>query len=385
MQTRNIAFWQRSPSPHQSAYIRAMAELPGIENVRAVFIRDLDLWRRSMGWSRPNFGSVDVICNPDTHVFDTLLNERGAECTNIVSEIIAEPGLRRVVTHAGNQKALIGLLSEGRDWRGIKGLLRRLHSFGCERRYTDNIDFVLAIGYQAKKWYTDVGIPPDKIFDFCYVVEKENDENSELGLSSSDGILKILFVGQLISRKRLTVLLKALGNLRVSPWRLSIIGEGVEKERLLSLAQELRISTLVEFRGFQDNAAVREAISTADLLVLPSHWDGWGAVINEALMAGTRVVCSDFCGAAELVRNTPYGGVFACNSVDDLVRELSAQIAKGPVSAKERAEIRRYSEAITGPVVAQYLKEIIDHVSGNNPVRPIAPWKRSLQQLEMRL
>jgi len=382
MPNRNIVFWQRNPSPHQSAYIRAMAELPGIVNVQGVFIKDLDVWRREMGWSRPDFGSVDISVAPNNEAFDALLEAGGAECTHVVSGIIAEPRLRRVLSHARNKQTLIGLLSEGRDWRGSKGLLRSLHSFGCERRYTDDVDFVLAIGHLASKWYRNIGFSPDKIFDFCYVVEEKNDDTVDIACSNSDGILKILFVGQLISRKRVTVLLEALRKLKGAPWKLSIIGDGVEKPVLVSLAKELGISASVEFFGFQDNASVRRAISNADLLALPSHWDGWGAVVNEALMAGTRVVCSDFCGAADLVRDTPYGGVFACDSVDGLAHQLSAQIARGTVSAEERGAIRRYSETITGPVVAQYLREIIEHVSGKNPIRPIPPWKRPLKEME---
>lgn len=374
---RNIVFWQRSPSFHQSAYIRALAQNQNIQSVRGVFMSEHSIARRKMGFPVPDFGNVDVIIDPDIHQFDVLLDEGLSGATNIVSEIVAESRLKRVIAHPRNPEALVGLLSEGRDWRGVKGLLRRLHSFGCERLCASKVDFVLAIGHMAKKWFSDIGFSSDKIFEFCYVTEERSNVDSSVVFYGSNDTVNIVFVGQLITRKRVDVLLKALGKLSGSRWTLSIIGDGVEKEHLVSLAERLGISASVGFQGVQDNSVVRAAISKADVLVLPSRWDGWGAVVNEALMGGVRVVCSDFCGAADLVRDTAYGGVFASGSVEGLANELSIQIGRGPVTGEERESIRRYSKAISGPVVAKYLLEIIDYVSGRNQVRPIAPWKRA--------
>jgi len=237
-------------------------------------------------------------------------------------------------------------------------------------------DFVLAVGHMARKWYLDAGIEPQRIFDFCYVVEKPSSDLGEEVIKVQSEALKLLYVGQLIRRKRIDLLISALAKLSGENWDLKIIGEGEEMARLSSQVSSLNLASKVCFTGSVKNTSVRDAIAEADILVLPSHWDGWGAVVNEALMAGTRVICSDFCGAADLVRGTPFGSVFKCDSMESLVHELKAQICRGPVTTMERAEIRRYSETFTGPVVARYLKEIIDHVAGRNAVRPIAPWRR---------
>ena len=72
-------------------------------------------------------------------------------------------------------------------------------------------------------------------------------------------------------------------------------------------------------------------LSAADVLVLPSHWDGWGAVINEALCNGARVVCSDFCGAADLVSDPRFGRVFREGSLESLTQAMDAMIDLGKV------------------------------------------------------
>lgn len=54
--------------------------------------------------------------------------------------------------------------------------------------------------------------------------------------------------------------------------------------------------------------AARACMARADVLVLPSWHDGWGAVVSEALMAGTPAIASDACGSAGVVRASGVGG-----------------------------------------------------------------------------
>ena len=61
---------------------------------------------------------------------------------------------------------------------------------------------------------------------------------------------------------------------------------------------------------------IPEVICESDCLVLPSRYDGWGAVISEALMVGTPVICSDNCGAANVVTASNVGSVFSTNDFD---------------------------------------------------------------------
>src|SRR5437870_11248743 len=80
-------------------------------------------------------------------------------------------------------------------------------------------------------------------------------------------------------------------------------------------------------------------MDSADLLVLPSRYDGWGAVINEALMSGIPAICSDNCGAADLVRSSvQLGAVFRAGSAIDLARVLGTWIRRGPLSERRTEE-----------------------------------------------
>lgn len=63
-------------------------------------------------------------------------------------------------------------------------------------------------------------------------------------------------------------------------------------------------------------------MSEYDVLVLPSRYDGWGVVVNEALMAGVPVICSDQVGASAVVEKWQCGSIFASEDLPDLVSKL---------------------------------------------------------------
>jgi glycosyltransferase involved in cell wall biosynthesis len=367
---RRVVFWQSTMSPHQSACLRALAELPGIGGVHAVFTRPLPAERRRMGWRAPEYGRVAVHLNPAEATVADLLE---AGDVQIFSGFIAEPRVRAIFRRARGGRAVLGILSEGRDWRGAQGLLRRVHARFREGLMAADVRFVLAIGHLAAEWYRRAGYPPERIFEFAYGVE-----SPESGEDSPDyrGPLRLLFVGQLIPRKRLELLLEALSRLPSRDWTLRVVGDGPERGRSEAGAGARGFGERVRFLGTLDNRDVRRELARSDVLVLPSRWDGWGAVVNEALMSGARVVCSDFCGAADLVRGTAQGGVFACDSAPALAAVLADQLRRGPVGAEERRAIRQYGECLGGPALARHLADIFAFVGGQTPNPPLAPWSR---------
>ncbi|MDD5034070.1 MAG: glycosyltransferase family 4 protein [Methylococcaceae bacterium] len=370
--SRHWVFWYYTPSPHQSAYIRALAEEGNTVKLTIVVMGGLEEERRTQGWRVPDFGNAQVILKPGQEIISEILQSVDANTVQVFSEFIFDSTIRAILLQSLTRPGLIGLISEGRDWRGTKGILRQLHSLTCERRFAQRVDFVLGIGHLAGEWYRRCGYSPEKIFDFAYVVEKPIDIEAK----DYQGPLRLVYIGQLIPRKRVDLLLQALSHLNSQAWELRIIGEGPQAQKLTKLAKGERLNGPVRFLGVKDNAEVRHELANADVLVLPSHWDGWGAVVNEALMSGSRAICSDFCGAAELIKETPYGEVFAGDSASTLAKALQRQTTKGPVSSEERQEIKQYARSIEGESIAGYLDEIIGFVAGDNEQRPIAPWKR---------
>jgi glycosyltransferase involved in cell wall biosynthesis len=368
-----IVFWQQNPSPHQASWIKALAELSPPGKIVAVFQDDLPSERVLFGWKSDGFdyGQAKVSIHPNSEFVDSIIFEGHERATHVFSGMVHVPAIMDVMRRCFKTGATIGLLSEGRDTRGLRGFLRGAHSFLRERRYRDRVDFVLAIGHHADRWYRKCGYLSEQLFPFCYTVEKTNQAKNR---RTDSNYVVLTFVGRLIPCKRLDLLLRALAAVRSISWALRVIGDGSERRALEKLAGELNLLHRITFTGVLENSAVRKELVNADLFVLPSRWDGWGAVVNEALMSGTPVICSSYCGAADLISNGLNGEIFEYGSADSLVATLERWISKGPLGSSSRTDIMQWSKCLEGATIARYFLQIMQFLDKANDERPKPPW-----------
>jgi glycosyltransferase involved in cell wall biosynthesis len=369
-----IVFWLGEPSPHQSSYLRALADLLPEKTIVGVFEQNLEKERLALGWRAPSLGRMETVMSPDRRTIGEIALCEPENTVHIFGGLRL-PMVNRALGICAPTTALIGVLSEARHLHGWSGRLRLLHSYFVERPYRSRVDFVLAIGHLGVRWYEICGYPSERIFPWGYFVEKEGFETIQRSQEGRFRDLVIAFVGQCIPRKGIDTLLRALSTLRLQEWCLSIIGDGPQRPRLERLAAKLGVAKRVAFMGVMNNAEVRNILSDTDLLILPSRFDGWGSVINEALMSGVPVVCSDRCGAADLICATGYGETFQARSAEDLARVLHKWTRRGRLTNSLRSEIRAWSKCIEGEAVARYLVEIVAHVDDGTE-RPTAPWLR---------
>jgi glycosyltransferase involved in cell wall biosynthesis len=107
----------------------------------------------------------------------------------------------------------------------------------------------------------------------------------------------LLAVGRLVEQKNHALAIRALQRLPEAV--LVIVGEGPLRSSLEQECGEAGVSGRTIFAGRRDDA--RALIAAADLLLLPSHWEGLPLVALEALAAGTPVVATDVRGNRELL------------------------------------------------------------------------------------
>ena len=119
---------------------------------------------------------------------------------------------------------------------------------------------------------------------------------------------------------------------------------------------------------------VPKKIANADCLVLPSYFDGWGAVVSESLMVGTPVICSDKCGSSTIVKASKFGYTFKSNDVNDLHLKLKKIITKGKISKKKRELIKKWANCLSSKSGAEYLIKILSFKI-NGEKRPLPPWE----------
>lgn len=124
--------------------------------------------------------------------------------------------------------------------------------------------------------------------------------------------MRLLFVGRLVERKGVGVLLEALAQGGADD-RLSIVGDGPLRAQLEAQSSRLGITERVEFTGPVPSAALSARLADADALVLPAIRDakgdveGLGVVLIEALAAGRPVIASESGGIVDIVRDGETG------------------------------------------------------------------------------
>ncbi|WP_137283799.1 glycosyltransferase family 4 protein [Halorussus salinisoli] len=115
--------------------------------------------------------------------------------------------------------------------------------------------------------------------------------------------LEIVFVGNLVPRKGLHVLLDGLA--RVSgDWRLSVVGSESDPEyarRTRERARDLGVAEWVRFEGRLSDAALADRLAESHLLAVPSLLEGYGIVYLEGMGFGLPALATTAGGATEFV------------------------------------------------------------------------------------
>ena len=148
-----------------------------------------------------------------------------------------------------------------------------------------------------------------------------------------------LYSGALIERKGVDLLASAFYQLaEFDKIELHFIGEG---ELRPSLEKKLaKYQSHVKFHGFQPWEKLPHYYQQADVLCVPSRYDGWGMVVPEGLAAGLPVIGTDSTGAAiELIRDGQNGWLIDANSEESLKEAILQAIKLTP------EELTNYSQA----------------------------------------
>lgn len=145
-----------------------------------------------------------------------------------------------------------------------------------------------------------------------------------------------LFCGKLVPWKRPYDLLAAAA--RIDPLYVVYAGDGVLRGALEIAARDLGVLPRVRFLGFVNQQALPEIYAAADVLVLPSEYEPFGLVVNEAFACRRPAVVSEACGAAgDLVVDDKTGFVVPVADVSTLAERLQ-RLCDDPDSRRSMGE-----------------------------------------------
>lgn len=151
---------------------------------------------------------------------------------------------------------------------------------------------------------------------------------------------RAVFCGRMIHEKRPHMALDAFVALadQRPDLDLIMIGDGVKKVELEARVPE-RLKGRVLFTGFVGRQEIISALyRLSDVLIMPSYYEPWGLVVNEAIAGGMAVVASDLVGAVpELVKDGVNGRVFAADDQAALNAALLEATEPSRLAALKRA------------------------------------------------
>ncbi len=185
----------------------------------------------------------------------------------------------------------------------------------------------------------------------------------------ANGPLRILFLGNVIERKQLHVLLEAMTLVGNTPMRLDVVG-GLEVEpeyakRTQRQVEQLGLDDRVTFHGPALDDALREHLAAAHVLAVPSSYEGFGIVYLEGMAFGLPAIATDSGAAHEIITNRRDGFLIPIGSAPELsirLRDLATdrdQLAKMGASSLERfARHPTWEQSMTS--VREFLLEIVE-------------------------
>lgn len=151
----------------------------------------------------------------------------------------------------------------------------------------------------------------------------------------------LLYVGRLTEVKGLDRLLEAFAKAEISQDNcMIIVGDGELKENLIGLSNTLKISDKVFFVGRYEGVDLLAWYNIGSVFVLPSHYEPFGAVVNEALLSGCQVICSSKAGASTLIRKGENGNVYDPYDIKSLVSLISLNM-KGILGLTEKIQVKK--------------------------------------------
>ena len=153
----------------------------------------------------------------------------------------------------------------------------------------------------------------------------------------------ILGVGELSARKDFATLVRAFARLRrARPCRLMILGKGKQREKLLTLADELGVAEDMELLGFRQNPY--PYMRRAKEFVLTSVCEGMPTVLIEALALGTPVVSTDCpSGPREILQDDRYGPLVPVGDVEALAEAMAGTLDNPPPAEFLRGAVEDYT------------------------------------------
>lgn len=358
-------------SHHQLPFAKELISLVGEENFLFAALERPDSERLQNGWKR-NYDE-DWIIHPNECPDQYRKYEDFWENADIV--FCGEKLFTRMQNRI-NQNKICFYMSE-RWWKPPIGKARLIHPLFLKsslnfRKLSKSPYFnYLAIGPFAFQDILTVISHDSNIWSWGYFTELPKHQYQKQ-VEDTDVLnsISLLWVGRMLNWKRVDLLIKALSRLQRDgeSFEITLLGDGPERKSLEKLATKLLKPSTFEFKDFVPFSEIPKLMSENDLYILPSNaYEGWGAVVNEAMSVGCTVIASDKAGASSSLINHGINGLlFKSDSENDLYKCLKLIFNNRELLNKFSTSAQQTMQNLWNPeVAAKRLVELSECILNN--------------------
>ena len=183
----------------------------------------------------------------------------------------------------------------------------------------------------------------------------------------------VLFVGRLIRRKGVDILIEAARLLAAEhpDLRVTIAGDGPERARLEGMVRGYGLQERVRFRGFLDRTSLADTYRRAGMFVLPAVSDAMPNVVLEAMAAGLAIITTR-TGAKELLDDN--GQILERAEPEAVRAGIAGYLRDRQLLIRHQRNSRRLAETMSWAAVADYYATLYADLSAalSTDVRSVA-------------
>lgn len=378
-----LFFWFNSPPKVERGAYSHVAAVWG-NTVHYVITQPLRQERINLGWDDGDYGDAKITTLPpstDPAEFVAGILRESADAVHVFSGFSGTVGdyLTRVAGAPNRPKIAVVTERPGTYGPFVKKMLR-LFGMGIKqrlirRRISGAVDVLLPLGHAGVETFGSYGWPASKMFPFMYCPDVMTAPPTPTASTTAHpAVTRFLYVGR-FSRftKGTNTLLAACDRLNPESWHLGLVG-GYGDHQSVTRAWIARHKNAELFENYS-SAQVSKLMGEYDVCVVPSHFDGWNVVINEAFSRGLPVIATNQAISDEIVTKSGAGLVVRSHSARALAEALTYASEHPSDVAKWRARAEAFFPRISPPCVGDYLVSVLDHALLDVPSpRPTPPW-----------
>lgn len=234
--------------------------------------------------------------------------------------------------------------SSGRSQKAVAAVERVLS------RVTDRI---ICISDYERRAALDIGIAPEKLVVIDNGISPRPEAVARV--PRADGKPLIAFAGRFDRQKGYDTFLEVMRRLGDRAHAQAIGSAIVSSDALPDTPPN------VELLGWQPREKVFDLFARADLLLVPSRWEGFGLVAVEAMQAGLPVFASRVGGLQDVVVDGCTGRLFTPDAVDEIVAQIAGSTDE-ELRAYGRRGLERYREHYTADRMAREIAALYQQI-----------------------